>query len=207
MVLGLNITAARFAVRLPVVALACVVTVGLTGCLQSNTTLPGSRQSDSPSPSGSSPTATPTPTPIPTSEKVVEDCNVLFTPAQVYAYNPNFVRETAYVSKAGSVPALIAAVDGQTCGWLDETSGSSIEVGLAIPTTQQWTAAKAAASSGTPLDEAGHHGFFAVKDGVGSAQFFFGSTWLDVSSADFTTADDASPVYSIVLQNQLHAGG
>ena len=201
----MKITAARFAVRLAVVAVACGVAVGLTGCLQSSTNLPGSRPSDTSSPSGSSPTATPTPTP--TNNKVVEDCNILFTPAQVYAYNPNFVRETAYVPKAGSVPAAIAAVDGQTCGWLNESSGSSIDVGLAIPTTAQWTAAKGAASSGTPIDEAGYHGFFAVSNGVGSAQFFFGSIWLDVSSADFATADDASLVYSTVLQNQLHAGG
>jgi hypothetical protein len=201
----MKITAARFAARLAVVAVACGITVGLAGCLQSNSTLPGSRPSDSPSPSNSLTTATPVPTP--TSEKVVEDCNILFSPAQVYAYNPNFVRETAYVPKAGSVPAAIAAVDGQTCGWVDETSGSSIEVGVATPYTARWTAAKAAASSGTPLDEAGYHGFFAVKDGVGSAQFFFGSIWLDVSSADFAVANDASPVYSIVLQNQLHAGG
>ena len=202
-------TAARFAVRLAVVAVACGVVVGLTGCLQSNTHLPGSRPSDTPSASGSPPTATPVPTPTPTatSEKVVEDCNILFTPAQVYAYNPNFVRETAYGPKAGSVLAAIAAVDGQTCGWLNESSGSSIEVGLAIPTTAQWTAAKAAASTGTPLDQAGNDGFFAVKDGVGSAQFFFGSIWLDVSSGDFTTADDAAAVYPTVLQNQLHAGG
>jgi hypothetical protein len=203
----MKITAARFAVRLAVVAVACGVAVGLTGCLQSSTSLPGSRPTDTPSPSGSSATATPVPTPTPTSDKVVEDCNILFTPAQVYAYNPNFVRETAYVPKPGSVPAAIAAVDGQTCGWLNESSGSKIEVGLAIPTTAQWTAAKAAASSGTPLDEAGYHGFFAVKDGAGSAQFFFGSIWLDVSSADFETAADASPVYSTIVQNQVHAGG
>jgi hypothetical protein len=199
-------TAARFGSRLAVIAVACSVAAGLTGCLQSSTTLPGSRPSHTAPPSASS-SSSATPVPTPTSEKVVEDCNILFTPAQVYAYNPNFVRETAYVPRPGSVPAAIAAVEGQTCGWLDETSGSRIEVGLATPFTAQWTAAKAAASSGTPLDSAGYHGYFAVKDGVGSAQFFFGSIWLDVSSADFASSDDASAVYSIVLENQVHAGG
>jgi hypothetical protein len=137
----------------------------------------------------------------------VEDCNILLTPAQVYAYNANYVRDTAYTPKAGSVAAAIAAADGQTCAWLNETSGSQLEVAIATPYASQLTAAKAAASGGTPIVEGGEHGYFAVTNGIGSAQFFFGSIWLDVSSADFVTANDAAAVYPTVVENQLHAGG
>lgn len=206
----MRITATQVVVRTAVGAITIGLALGLTGCIQSTTALPGSQNtstgSGSSSPS-SSPTTSPAPTPAPTNQKVVEDCNILLTPAQVYAYNPNFVRDTAYSPKPGSVPAALAAVDGQTCGWLDETSGSEIEVALAIPTTAEWTAAKSAASGGAPINEAGEHGYFAVKDGVGSAQFFFGSIWLDVSSADFTSVDDASAIFRTVVENQLHAGG
>jgi hypothetical protein len=127
--------------------------------------------------------------------------------AQVYDYNPNFVVDPSYSPKSGSVSADIAAHAGQTCGWVNETSGSEIEIAVAKPVPSVLADAKSAASTGTPISTAGEHGYFAVKHGIGSAQFFFGSLWLSISSTDFASAAEAEGVYPTVVQNQLNAGG
>ena len=200
-------TAARLGLRGGVVATALVVTIGLSGCIQSPIPLPGSTPTAVPS--SATPTASPTPTPSPsaTAQRFVEDCTILLTSDEVYAYNPNYVADPAFKPKRGSVSAAIATNSGQTCGWVNETSGSELEVAVATPTPSALAAAKSAASSGTPISTAGENGFFAVKNGVGTAQFFFGSLWLTVSSSDFTAVADAEAVYPTVVHNQLNAGG
>ncbi|MDQ1548184.1 MAG: hypothetical protein QOH69_3088 [Actinomycetota bacterium] len=201
-------TAARVGGAVAAIGLALGLTVGLTGCFGS----PTSQSTDAPTSGASSasptPSTAPTPSPTsPTTPKFVEDCATLFTSAQVYDYNPNYVADPSFAPKSGSVSAAIAANAGQTCGWVNETSKSEIEIAVATPLLSALTAAKAAASTGVPISSAGEHGYFTVKNGVGSAQFFFGSLWLSVSSADFTTATDAQGVYPTVIQNQLNAGG
>ena len=81
-----------------------------------------------------------------------------------------------------------------------------LEVAIATPLPSDLSAAKAAAAGGSPITSGGESGYFAVHNGVGSAQFFFGSLWLDVSSADFTTAADAQAIYPTVVANQQKAG-
>lgn len=199
-------SASRLGTRIAVVAAVLGVGLGLTGCIQSPTPLPGGNPSAT-NPSGSATSDAPTPTPTPSGPKFAEDCSTLLSDAQVYDYNPNYVADPAYSPKPGSIPAAIAAHRGQTCGWINETSRTEIEIAITSLTPDQWTAAGAAAAGGTPISAAGEHGYFAVKNGLGSAQFFFGSIWLDVSSTDFATAADAQALYPIVVQNQLHAGG
>ena len=198
-------TAARLGLRGGVIVTALVVAIGLSGCIQSHTPLPGSTTTAAPSSAG--PTASPTPTPSPTANKFAEDCTILLTSNQVYAYNPNYVVDSAFTPKPGSVSAAIATNSGQTCGWINETSGSVIEVAVATPTPSALAAAKSAASTGTPISTAGEHGFFAIRNGVGSAQFFFGSLWLAVSSTDFIAVADAEALYPTIVQNQLNARG
>jgi hypothetical protein len=206
----MKITVARFGLRVAVVATTVAIAVGLTGCLQSTAILPGNSSTASAS-TGSSPgpsaSASSTPTPGATAPRFSENCGILLTPAQVYAYNPNFVADTGYSPKSGTVAAQVAANSGQICGWLDETSGSVIVVAIATPLSANLAAAKTAASGGTPISAGGEKGFFGVSNGIGSAQFFFGSFWLVVSSPDFATASDASAIYPTVVQNQLSAGG
>jgi hypothetical protein len=201
-------TAARLGLRIAVVATAVTLATSLTGCIQSNTPLPGSSKPSTAAPvQSNSPTPGPTPTPTSTATTFTENCDILLTSAQIYAYNPNFVSDNTYVPQAGSIPAKIGANGGTTCGWLNETSGSFVEVAIATPLPADLAAAKSAASSGAPISANGEQGFFAVKNGVGSAQFFFGTFWLDVSSKDFEVASDAQAIYPIVVQNQLSAGG
>ena len=197
-------TVKRCGLRAGLLATALGVSIGLTGCIQSPNALPGYTPSASAAPSAA-PTASPTPTA--TLQKFAEDCTTLLTAAQVYTFNPNYVVDPGYAPKPGSVAAAIAADLGQTCGWINETSGTEVEVAITALPADQWTAARAAAADGTPISTAGEHGFFAVKNGVGSAQLFFGTLWLDVSSVDFTTATDAEALYPVVVRNQLTAGG
>jgi hypothetical protein len=198
--------AARLGVRVCTVVVAFGVALGLAGCLPP--TAPLSQSTKTPSHSHSSTnTAKPTPTPTSTPTKFVENCSTLLTSAQVYAFNPNFVTDSAYAPKTGTVAASIQAALGQTCGWVNETSGVELEVAVAAPGATALAAAKSAASSGTPISTNGQQGYFAVQNGVGSAQFFIGTLWLDVSSQFFTVADDAAPVYSVVVHNQMTAGG
>jgi hypothetical protein len=117
------------------------------------------------------------------------------------------VPDSGYTPKAGTIAASIKAALGQNCGWVNETSKVELEVGVATPGATGLAAARAAASGGTPISSNGEPGYFAVQNGVGSAQFFIGTLWLDVSSADFTVPGDAQPVYSVVVHNQMTAGG
>jgi len=204
----MKISAASPMVRFGAVALALGVALALTGCLQSSTPL-SLPTSTHPATHSAKPSAQPIPTPTPTSTptRFVEDCGILLTQAQVYAYNPNYVADTAYSPKAGTVAAAIKSSEGQTCGWIDETSSVILEVGVATPGAAGLASARAAASTGTPITADGEQGYFGVANGIGSAQFFFGRLWLDVSSQDFTVPADAAAVYSVVVQNQLSAGG
>lgn len=199
-------TTARIGARVGIATAILAASLGLTGCIQSSTPLPNSGASDSLSPTATSPVgATPSATPAP--PKFTENCTTLLTAAQVYAYNPNYVVDSTYAPMPGSVPAAIAAHNGQTCGWINETSRIKIEVAITTLPADQWAKAKAAASGGTPISSGGKTGYFAVTHGIGSAQLFFGSFWLDVSAADFATAADAEALYPVVVQNQISAGG
>jgi hypothetical protein len=204
--------AARLGVRVCTVALAITVAVSLAGCLQSTTPLALPTSGHATGHSTARPTTTPakhtaTPTPTSSATKFVENCSTLLTQPQVYAYNPNYVADTAYAPKPGTVAAAIHAALGQNCGWINETSSVELEVGVAKPGAAALAAARTAASSGTAITASGEQGFFAVQNGVGSAQFFIGTLWLDVSSQDFISAQDANLVYPVVVQNQLGAGG
>jgi hypothetical protein len=207
-------TPLRRGLRITLVATAVGISFGLAGCVQSNAQLPGgasTAKTPASAPSTASPTTGGSPSPVasapPGGTKFAENCSILLSAAQVYAYNPNYVADAAYTPKAGTIPAQIAAKLGQTCGWINETSSAELAIGIAAPGASALAAAKSAAATGTPISASGENGYFAVVGGVGSAQFFFGSLWMDVSSSEFTTAADAQPVYSVVIKNQLAAGG
>jgi hypothetical protein len=202
-------TPVRSGLRIGVAAVALIVTLGTAGCVQNLAPLPTPGGSSAGSPTGPTSTATPAPAPAPTPTNAafVEACGILLTAAQVYAYNPNFVVDPHYAPKAGTIAAAIKAQRGQTCGWINETSGVELEVAAATPTSSALASANAAAAHGTPISTNGEQGYFTTSGGVGSAQFFFGSLWLDVSSRDFTSADDAAAIYPVVVHNQLTAGG
>jgi hypothetical protein len=204
----MKMTPARRGARVGLIAVGLAVSVGLAGCLQVAPAAPSTTPSAvATSPGVSTPTTSPTPTVAPTNRAFVENCGILITPDQLYAYNPNYVVDADYASKTGTVAAAVKAQLGQTCGWIDESSGDILEVSVAAPTPSALASAKASASAGTAISAYGERGFFTVKTGIGSAQIFMGSLWLVVSSPDFASSADAESIYPIVVHNQMTAGG
>jgi hypothetical protein len=202
----MKMTPVRLGSRVGLIALSFAVSVGLAGCLQ----LGPSPATSSPAPTPSAtptPTVKPTPTVAPTNRAFVENCGILITPDQLYAYNPNYVVDPNYAPKPGTVASAVKAQLGQTCGWINESSGDILEVAVAAPTASALAAAKTAAAGGTPISAYGEQGYFAVKDGIGSAQIFMGSLWLIVSSPEFATTDDVNAIFPVVVHNQMTAGG
>jgi hypothetical protein len=202
----MKMTAARLGLRVGLITVGLTVTVGLAGCAQPAP----SPATSSPVPTSSAtslPTARSTPTGAPTNRAFVENCGILLTPDQVYAYNPNYVVDPSYAPKPGTVAAAVKAQLGQTCGWINESSGDILEVAVAAPTPAALAAAKKAAAGGTPISAQGEQGYFGVEGGIGSAQIFMGSLWLIVSSPEFATADDANAIFPVVVHNQMTAGG
>jgi hypothetical protein len=204
----MKMTPARLGSRVGLIAVGLAVSVGLAGCLQLGplpaTSSPVPTPSAVPTPTL---TAKPTPTVAPTNRPFVENCGILITPDQLYAYNPNYVVDPNYAPKPGTVASAVKAQLGQTCGWINESSGDILEVAVAAPIPSALTAAKTAAAGGTPISAYGEQGYFAVKGGIGSAQIFMGSLWLIVSSPEFVTTDDANAIFPVVVHNQMTAGG
>jgi hypothetical protein len=198
-------TPVRLASRIGVISAAFAVSVGPAGCLQfAPPSSPSAVPTQAPS---STPTPTSTPTATPTNTPFAENCIILITPDQLYAYNPNYVVDPNYAPKPDTVASAVKAQSGQTCGWIDESSGDILEVAVAEPTTSALAAAKASAATGAPISAYGEQGYFGVKAGIGSAQFFMGRLWLTVSSPEFATPDDANSIFPVVVHNQMTAGG
>jgi hypothetical protein len=200
----MKMTPARIGLRVGLLAVGLTVSVGLAGCLQVAPAAPSTTPSAVETPSA---TPKPTPTVVPTNRAFVENCGILITPDQLYAYNPNYVVDPGYAPKAGTLTSAVKAQQGQTCGWIDESSAGILEVAVAAPPPAALASAKAAASGGTAISAYGEQGFFTIKAGVGSAQIFMGSLWLVVSSPDFASSADAESIYPIVVHNQMTAGG
>jgi hypothetical protein len=187
-------------------AVIAVASITLTGCVQGVaspvSTPSASRNIHTPTAASTSPA------PEPTGPRVTTTCDRILTAAQVYAYNPNVVADTAYSPKPGSLPASMKANGALACGWINETSRVELEVTVTIATASELTAAKAVAAKGASVHtDSADLAYFAVSGGIGAAQLFQGSYWVAVSSAGFPTSDDAAAVYDVVMNNLRTAGG
>jgi hypothetical protein len=202
----MKMTPARFGLRIGLIATGLAVALGLAGCLQP-TRAPSTPRADSTSSASPSTTTEPSRTAAPSTRAFVENCGTLITPDQLYAYNPNYVVDPGYAPKSGTLAAAVKSQLGQTCGWINESSGSVLEVAIATPTPAKLAAARTAAAGGTKISTNGENGYFGVDGGIGSAQIFMGSLWLVVSSPDFATPGDAAQLYPVVVRNQMKAGG
>lgn len=185
-----------------VVAVAAALALSLAGCLE-NTPISKPTATNSQTPSAS-PTPTPSPTPTESSDPpVTQSCAQIFTAQQVYNYNPNVVANTTYTPASGSFAAQAASENGQTCGWINETSNVQLDIAVSEPNATELAAAKASASAngGLTTFDASAMQNFQTQNGSGVMQVFIGSYWVIISSADFTTASDAQPVAQTVLTN------
>lgn len=187
--------------RTSLIAVAALALV-LTGC----SSLLGSTGTVAPqttSPAGSPSTAA-QPTPVP----VVINCNLVLSDADAAGLTPSVKPIPTFAPAAGTLGATMVEQGARPCGWGAE-SAATLEVVVAIPTAAGLTAAKKAASStGQVADpELSDGAYFEVVGGVGRAQVFIGSYWIEVASPDFATADQAASVYSLVIHDLRSAGG
>lgn len=189
-------------------ALAVLVSaaaLALTGCA-ADTPEPGGtaappQTSGAPDPGASE-------TPLPTEEPATPfeiACDVLLTPDDVYAFNPNYGPAPGYEPQAVGITG-VADEAGTTCGLLNQTSGAIIEVGVATPPESALESRKndAALSShpvptyGTPPDV---EGYFDRAGENGEAQVFTGPYWIVIASTELVEPGDAQALVSAVIEN------
>jgi hypothetical protein len=133
-------------------------------------------------------------------------CDALLTADQLYAFNPNVGADPGYQPSGGDIASLVEEDAGTACGYLNQTSGEIIEVGVATPTTAAGEARRnqAALSSkpvptyGTPPDV---EGYFTQSGGTGEAQVFQGPYWIVIQSPALFEPGDAQQLVSSVLAN------
>jgi hypothetical protein len=150
---------------------------------------------DRPGGSTSAPSAGATPIDI--------DCTTLLTPEALYEINPNYSANAEYSPAAGGTARDQVGDGGLACGWINQTSGSTLEVSVSNPGEGRATELKDAFAAdstavpafGTPPVE----GFFEMNGAVGEAQVFSGPYWLTAVSTDFVEAGDAAPVVEAAL--------
>ena len=188
------------------VALAVAATaILLSGCT-GETPEPTGTASPGPSET-SSPSAGPSETPVPTEEPVPFEiaCDVLLTPDQVYEFNPNFGADPGYEAAAAGVAAVVDEA-GTACGWLNQTSGEVIEIGVATPPPAALESRKNEAALGSnPVPTYGTppavDGYFSQVGAAGEAQVFTGPYWIVLDSPAFFEPGDAQQLVTAVLAN------
>ncbi|GAA4180641.1 iron ABC transporter ATP-binding protein [Gryllotalpicola koreensis] len=204
---------ARPALRLTTALAAAAVTATLlAGCAPASSTTkdtskPGSSSSAAPTDTDTS-AASPTPTPTPTPTPVTLQQGQIWTAQQVYDFNPNFSPDPNYKLADGSAAAKLVQLSGVSFGWVNQTSGDTIEVAVAHPSAENVDQfSGAVASSGAqqvPIDgaPAGTVSYFTVADGVGTLQIFTDNGyWVVVDSKTFLEPGDSYQIASDVMGN------
>jgi hypothetical protein len=121
-------------------------------------------------------------------------CTDLISPQAMYDYNPNFLLLSNFTPPAGSAAATAIASKGVACRWENSTSGVTIDVSVAQPAPSELDGLKSDAGSRA----SGFDGYFAVKDGTGTAQVFDGAYWATISSKAFFEAGDVVDLFADV---------
>jgi hypothetical protein len=172
-----------------------------------------------PEPSEPTDTAAPTssaspsaePTAVPTEEPEAPtpfamSCDELLTPDQLYAFNPNFGADPGYEPAAAAVVTVVEDDAGTACGYLNQTSGEIIEIGVATPSpnaaearrNDAALASKPVPTYGTPPEV---EGYFSQAGGTGEAQVFHGPYWVVIESAALFEPGDAQQLVASILEN------
>jgi hypothetical protein len=160
-----------------------------------------------PTASGSSAPVEPTEPAEPTEEPTpfAIACDELITIEQMYAFNPNFGNDPGF-SPSGAGIVAVTDESGTACGWLNQTSGDVIEVGVAMlppgALEQRKNAAALASHAvptyGTPPEI---DGYFVQAGGGGEAQVFRGPYWIVIDSEALFEPGDAQQLVTAVLTN------
>lgn len=173
-------------------AVGGLVALGVSGCTSGDdeaTPSPSTSDSSSESPTPSvSPSTSPEPTAGSGGTAIGVDCLDLVSLDTMYQFDPNFGLDDSYSPASGTPGATAVADSGIACGWVQQTSGETIEISAAQPSADQLVELMAAAGA----DVTG--AAFSTSGGKGIAQQFAGPYWVTASSSYFTAAADAQPL-------------
>lgn len=205
---------ARPALRIALVLLASAAAVAvLAGCSGTGKASPsaspsgGATSTSAAGDPGSGASAAPTPTPTPTPTPVTLTQSQVWTPQQVYDFNPNYTPDPNYSLQSGSAAQQLKQLAGVSYGWIDQTSNNKIEVAVAHPSSknfQEFSGQVAASSQPVPIDNApaGTVSYFNVANGVGTLQIFTNNGyWVVIDSATFIEPGDSYQIASDVMAN------
>jgi hypothetical protein len=200
---ALRITTALISAAAAVALLAgCSGAAGNAQGEPTATQQPSSSPSDTATNDAATPDATPTPTPTP----VRLQQGQVWTAQQVYDFNPNFSPDPNY-KVASSAADKLVKLQGESFGWVNQTSGDTIEVAVAHPSgdnIDQFNGQVAASSQQVPIDgaPAGTISYFDVADGVGTLQVFTANGyWIVIDSKIFLEPGDSYQIASAVMGN------
>lgn len=112
----------------------------------------------------------------------------------MYDFNPNFGLLASFTPDAGTLAAAAVASKGVACRWINQTSSATVDVSIAHPAPTALSAARDAASAGTPVSGLGDAAYFATSGGAGVVQVFRGEFWITARSVFFSTAADANSI-------------
>lgn len=169
---------------------------------------------ETPEPSGtaapptSSGTAAPTAEPTESAPPAVPfeiACDALLTLEQVYEFNPNFGSAPDFEPANDDVVAIVEE-QGTACGWLNQTSGEIIEIGVSTPSADALLAHKNEAALGSnPVPTYGTppevEGYFSQAAGSGEAQVFAGPYRIVIASSVLFEPGDAGQLVTALLGN------
>lgn len=198
---------ARRALRAGVLAVCTVaVAASLAACTDtgepSDDGAATSTAQPSESPSGE-PSATPSPTPTPISVPLTVDCEALVPLQAVYDFNPNFGFDADYTPTTGTMPAELVELEGTACGFVNLTSGETIEFAVAHLVPHELQKAKddlIVANDPVPI-YVGDEGYFTIMDEMGHAQVFTGEYWLVARSSAFYEPGDHAALVNAVTES------
>jgi len=178
---------------LTVLALSFAVAAGASGC-----TTPEPEPTEPPV-ATVDPTVQPTNTPeAPTAGlPVIRSCDELVSPQTVFDYNQNFAEEESFSPAAGTLAADAVAIDGIACAWVNQTSGETITVAVANPSSDELETRKAAA--GRAASE--FDGFYTEGADSGEAQAFTGPYWIIVNFGFFAEEGELAPFVESALES------
>lgn len=186
-------------------AAVVVLSLALVGCT-SNPVAPAPSTPASASAPAETPGTTPSATPTtPAGIPVTIPCDSLVTPDQLYAFNANYGVNPQYVVEPGSAAAQIVALQGISCGWLNQTSNQTIEVALAHlePADIEDRKNQLVISSHVvpTYNDVADEGYFTTDGTIGRADVFVGDYWLMLRSSEFFEPGDAIALVDPVAGN------
>jgi hypothetical protein len=176
-------------------ALAAVLALGLSGCVDA---------APAPTPTGTAPVTLPTESASPTTPAEEPPgplditCGDLVDPDAVYAFDPNFALVGTFDAEAGSAAAYAVENGGVLCRWVRESGGMTIDLAAARLSDAELTALKDEAfGSSEMVPTYGDEAYF--DSSTGTATVFQGSYWLVVTSPAFAEPGEPTGIIDSAL--------